>query len=218
MWAGLLAMENPKTNKMKNSLEALFGSKKRWRLIKMFLLNEEETFTVQDVAKKLKVDARRILSVLNQLVKAGFVVSRKKQGKKIFVTNRDFPFFVELKSLVIRSNVFPQCESLGKIKNLGNVKLGIVSGVFINNPKSKTDLLVVGDSISKAKMKHLLEDLEAEMGREINYSLMNMEEFRYRANMFDKFIMEVFESPHEVVVNKITSEINQLLGAKKVFQ
>ena len=81
--------------------------------------------------------------------------------------------------------------------------------------KAKTDLLIVGDNISKAKMKHLLEDLEAEMGREVNYSLMDSNEFKYRANMFDKFIMELLDSPHEIVVNKMQKELLQLKGVNK---
>lgn len=200
---------------MKNSLEALFGSKERWRLIKLFLLNEREKFTIAELAKRNKVDGRKIAGILAQLLNAGFIVRRTKAKKKYYITNRRFPFFKELKDLVIRSNIYPQCENLGKIKNLGNIKLGLISGVFINQPKAKSDLLIVGDSISRAKMKHLLEDLEAEMGREINYSLMSAQEFKYRANMFDKFIMEILESPHEIVVNKMANEIHQLMNAKK---
>lgn len=200
---------------MKNTLEALFGSKLRWRLIKLFLLNDEKNFVVAEIAKKLKADGRNISGLLSQLEKAKFIASKSKQGKKTFATNQKFPFFSELKNLVVKSNVFPQCESLGKIKSLGNVKLGVISGVFINNPKSKTDLLIVGDNVSKAKMKHLLEDLEAEMGREVNYSLMDSTEFKYRTNMFDKFIMEIFESPHEIVVNKLQKELLQLKGMGK---
>ncbi len=200
---------------MKNSLEELFGSKERWRLIKLFLLNGREKFTVQEIAKRNKVDGRKTAGILKQLTKANFICKRMKNERKYFMLNSQFPFFNELRNLVVRSNVYPQCKSLGKIKNLGKIKLGLISGVFINYPKSKTDLLIVGDSISRAKMKHLLEDLEAEMGREINYSLMSSSEFKYRANMFDKFIMEVLDSPYEVVVNKIANEIQQLLKAKK---
>lgn len=200
---------------MKNSLEALFGSRERWRLIKLFLLNDEELFTVQELAKRNKIDGRKTSSILNQLVKAGFVKQRTKAKKRYFQTNIRFPFFHELKNLVVRSNIYPQCESLGKIKNLGAVKLGLISGVFINHPKAKTDLLIIGDAISRAKMKHLLEDLEAEMGREINYSLMSTSEFKYRTNMFDKFIMDILDSPHEIVVNKMTSEIQQILKSKQ---
>lgn len=181
----------------------------------MFLLNENEKFTIYEISKRLKTDGRRVAGILVQLVNARLVSMRTKEKKKIFFTNKKFPFFYELKNLVVRSNIYPQCESLGRIRNLGSVKLGIISGVFINNPKSKTDLLIVGDNISKAKMKHLLEDLEAEMGREVNYSLMDSSEFKYRANMFDKFIMEILESPHEVVVNKMQKEIQQLKGMKK---
>ncbi len=181
----------------------------------MFLLNENEKFTIYEISKRLKTDGRRIAGILTQLVNTRFIIMRTKEKKKIFFTNKKFPFFNELKNLVIRSNIHPQCESLNRIRNLGNVRLGIVSGVFINNPKSKTDLLIVGDNISKAKMKHLLEDLEAEMGREVNYSLMDSPEFKYRANMFDKFIMEILGSPHELVVNKMQKEIQQLKGIKK---
>jgi len=200
---------------MKNSLEALFGSKERWRMIKLFLLNEQEKFTALELSKRNKVDGRKTVGILAQLQNAGFVSKRTQGKKKYFIINKKFPFFKELKDLVVRSNIYPQCENLGKIKNLGNIKLGLISGIFINEPKAKTDLLIVGDSISRAKMKHLLEDLEAEMGREINYSLMSAAEFKYRANMFDKFIMEILESPHEIVVNKMVNEIHQLLNAKK---
>lgn len=181
----------------------------------MFLLNEEEKFSINEISKRLKTDGRRISGILVQLTNAGFVTMRTKEKKKTFFINKTFPFFNELRNLVIRSNVYPQCESLGRVKNLGNVKLGIISGVFINNTKAKTDLLIVGDNISKAKMNHLLEDLEAEMGREVNYSLMDSNEFKYRANMFDKFIMELLDSPHEVVVNKMQKELLQLKGVKK---
>ncbi len=33
--------------------------------------------------------------------------------------------------------------------------------------------------------------------------------------MFDKFIMEILDSPHEIVVNKMANEIQQVLKAKK---
>lgn len=181
----------------------------------MFLLNDGKKFTINEISKSLKTDGRRISGILVQLTNAGFVSVKSKNKKKIYLINKKFPFFNELKNLVIRSNVYPQCESLGRIKNLGSVKLGVISGVFINNIKAKTDLLIVGDNISKAKMKHLLEDLEAEMGREVNYSLMDSNEFKYRANMFDKFIMELLDSPHEIVVNKMQKELLQLKGVKK---
>jgi len=201
---------------MKNDLEELFGSKERWRLIKLFVLNDDKQYTARDIIKRNRIDGRKTRGIINQLTKAKFIKEKIKKGKKYYTINKDFPFFQALKQLVVKSNIYPQCASLGKIVNLGDVKLGLVTGMFLDNPSSKADLLIVGDHISNAKMKHLLEDLEIELGREVNFSLMDIAEFKYRVNMFDKFILEFFEGPHEMVVNKVQNEIRQLKRVKKI--
>jgi hypothetical protein len=199
----------------KNQLEILFGSRTRWRLIKFFLLNERKELIAKEVAERNKLNLSDTQSVLKQLAGIRFILTRSKRGRRVYFLNKNFPFHYELKKLVIRSNTDPQCDSLEKMKKLGSVKLGIISGAFLNHPKSKTDLLIVGENISKTKMKNLLENLEAELGREINYSLMNLTEFNYRVNMFDKFILEIMEGPHEIVVNKIPKQIDELKSIKK---
>ncbi len=201
---------------MKNDLEELFGSKERWRLIKLFVLNDDKQYTPRDIIKRNRMDGRKARGIIHQLVKAKFIKEKIKKGKKYYTVNKDFPFFGGLKQLVVKSNVYPQCASLGKIVNLGDIKLGLVTGMFLDNPSSKADLLIVGDHVSNAKMKHLLEDLEIELGREVNFSLMDIAEFKYRVNMFDKFILEFFEGPHEMVVNKVQNEIRQLKRVKKI--
>jgi hypothetical protein len=201
---------------MKNSLEELFGSKERWRLIKLFVLNDDVRYTAREVVNRNKMDGRKVSGIIRQFVKAGFLKEETIKKKKYYKIDKKFPFFDGLKQLVIRSNVYPQCASLGKIGRLGNVRLGLVSGVFSDNKAAKADLLIVGDHISNAKMNHLLNDLEIELGREINYSLMDLNEFKYRVDMFDKFILEFFEGPHEILVNKVQSEIMQLKRAKKI--
>ena len=200
---------------MKNEIEEIFGCRSKWRIIKFFLLNEKAVMTANEINMKNKLGLRESLSALNQLTRARFLLVKITGRQKTYYLNLRFPFYQEMKNLVIRSNTYPQCESLRKIENMGDIKLAIISGAFINNLKSKTDLLIVGDLISKAKFKHLLESLEAELGREINYSLMNFQEFKYRVNMFDKFVLEIIEEPHEIVVNKIPNLIKELEDIKK---
>ena len=53
------------------------------------------------------------------------------------------------------------------------------------------------------------------MGREINYSLMSTSEFKYRVNMFDKFITELLEAPHEIILNNMQKEVLQMKRNKK---
>lgn len=202
---------------MKNDLELLFGCRSRWRIIKFFLLNENSAMTAKELNIKNKLGSGESALILSQFLKARFLFVKIKNKQKYFYLNPRYPFFKELKNLVIKSNIYPQCDSLIKIEKLGDIKLAVISGSFINFPRAKTDLLIVGELISKAKLKHLLENLEAELGREVNYSLMNFQEFKYRVNMFDKFILEIFEEAHEIVVNKIpnlTKELNDIKKSK----
>ncbi|MFW5884920.1 MAG: hypothetical protein ACOCUF_01690 [Patescibacteria group bacterium] len=198
---------------MKNDLDFLFGSRVRWRLVKFFILNAKEAFPAQEIFEKNKFEGKETKKeakkVLMHLERGRFLYSRNQKGKKLYYLNTRSPFYSELKGLVVKSNIYPQCKQLTRIKNLGEVKLALVAGLFINSAKSKTDLLIVADNVSRAKLKHLIEDLEAEMGKEINYSLMDLQEFRYRLKMFDKFILELLEQPHEIIINKVENMIKE---------
>jgi hypothetical protein len=137
------------------------------------MLNQKEAFSAQEINEKNKFEGKETKKeakrVLFHLEKAKFIYSRSQKNKKLYYLNTRSPFHNEIRSLVIKSNIYPQCKQLNKVKSLGEVKLALVSGLFINHSKSKTDLLIVADNVSRAKLKHLIEELEAEMGKEVNY-------------------------------------------------
>jgi len=200
--------------RMSELLENLFGSKERARLLRFFLQNPEQLYEFGDVVRKNMLKSANTKKELQNLVKIKFATRRTKQGKNYYQLNQDFNFYPELKNLVAKSNVYPQCKSLGKISQIGNIKLAAISGVFINYHKSKADMIIVGDAISKARLRNLMNSLEAEIGKEINFVLMTMDEFKYRLNMLDKFILEFLEGPHEEVINKIQG-LKQLIANRK---
>lgn len=192
----------------------LFDSRVKARLIKFFMLNDKREFSFSELVKKNKMGAAQINRELGRFEKMKMISAKMRKGRRFFQTNRDFMFYPELKSLVVKSNTMPECRSLSRIKNLGKVKLALISGVFLNHPKGRADLLVVGDELSKAKLKHLLEMMEAEVGKEINYSVMNSDEFKYRTDMLDKFIMEFLEGPYEEIVSKVPN-LKEIAGRRK---
>jgi hypothetical protein len=188
---------------MSEMLDFLFGSKIKTRLIRFFLMNSDQEANVQEIAGKNMFKSSQIRGILNDFKKNKFVLERRKSGKKYYIVNQKFPFFLELRSLFIKSNVYPECGSLPKLKNIGDVKLALVSGIFLNYPKSKADIILVANNVSRSKLKNLMGNLEAEVGREISYVLMSSEEFNYRLNMLDRFILDFLESPHDEIINKI---------------
>jgi len=145
-----------------------------------------------------------VKSEVEKLRKIKFILRHSKRGQISYMLNQSFSFYSELKNLISKSNIYPQCKSLANISKVGNIKLAAISGVFINYNKSKADMIIVGDDIRRAKLKNLMSSLEAEIGREIDFVLMSGEEFKYRLNMVDKFILDFLEGPHEELINKIT--------------
>jgi hypothetical protein len=200
---------------MSELLEHLFGSKERARLLRFFLQNPESQYEFSDVVKRNMLRGQKVKNELANLKNIKFVLKRTRGGKNYYQLNQAFDFYPELKNLIAKSNVYPQCRSLGKVSKIGNIKLAVISGVFISYPKSKADMILVGDGIIKSKLKGLMDSLEAEIGKEISFVLMTMEEFKYRLNMLDKFILEFLEGPHEEVINKIPG-LKQMIAKRKL--
>lgn len=143
-------------------------------------------------------------------------IQRHKRAKKAvrsdkarYALNPDFEFFGELKNLILKSSPAEKDKMVKKIFGLGKVKLAVISGIFMagnSGPDfydSVADLFMVGDDINKNKLRAFLAALEAEVGREIKFALMDREEFEYRHGMFDRFIRVLLESPHEKIINKL---------------
>jgi hypothetical protein len=135
---------------------------------------------------------------------------KKRAKERVFYTlNPDFEFLSELRSLILKSSPAEKDRIAQRLSRVGRIKMALVAGVFLNNPDStmtqetRTDLFVVGDDIDKRKMTFFLKSLEAEIGKEIKFSLMEKDEFEYRYNMYDRFVRELLEGPHEKLINKL---------------
>lgn len=172
-------------------------------MLRFFLQNPDQEYTYAEIVRRNMLKGN-IKGEVEKLKKIKFISRHVHKGKISYVLNQGFSFYPELKNLISKSNVYPQCKSIANVGKIGNIKLAAISGVFINYQKGKADMIIVGDDIRRAKLKNLMSSLEAEIGKEIDFVLMSSEEFKYRLNMLDKFILEFLEGPHEELINKIT--------------
>jgi hypothetical protein len=200
---------------MSETLEILFGSRAKARLLRFFLQNPDHEYLLAEIAKKNLLKNFQMRKEIKDLKDIKFILERNKKGKKIFILNRDFAFYPELKNLIVKSNIYPQCRSLGKLKDIGDVKLALISGIFLNYPRSKADMVLVANNVSRGKLKNLMNNLEAEIGKEITYAFMNSDEFRYRLNMMDRFLLDFLEGPHDEIINKIPRLKQFIAGLKR---
>lgn len=129
------------------------------------------------------------------------VIKHRVFDKK-YQLNLSWPFLAELKNLVLKiaPPAFPNLEK--KLKKLGQIKLAVVTGVFLGIPNTRVDIMVVGDNMNFRKFGDFIKNLENNMGLELRYVVLGADEFKYRYNMFDRFVHDILEYPHRKVINK----------------
>lgn len=207
------------------SLEQLLESKPKAFALKLFLMNPEGEFTLEDAVQHTLLKKRQFTKELKKFMKIGLVVTKivreaiavparrsKKRAqkpkmrivrKRVFFVNKDFPMYPELRDLVWKIAPDGYGALLAKVKNLGNMKLAIISGVFLKYDGARADLMLVGDRLKRARIASFLKKVRRDLGRDINYSVMTTPEFCYRFEMQDRFIRDVLDFPHEKLINKL---------------
>lgn len=200
-------------------LSRLFGSNSRVKILKLFLLNTHKKFYVRQLARELKLQinsVRRELDNLEKIGLLGFTVSKENpeddgsgeqgqsggQDKKFFHVNPDFIIFEEIKALMLKSQGLHKDDFIDRLRKSGKIKLLILTGVFVNNKESAVDLLIVG-SLDKDKVMKQIKELEKELGKEINFTIMDVKEFMYRRDMTDVFLYSILEGKKMIAIDEI---------------
>lgn len=184
-------------------LGKLFGSLARVKVMKLFLFNGDDIFDKREVSKRAKISLQIASKELNLLTKSGLLKKKKNQG---FFLNKGFGFLLPLQDLLMHSAPMQEKEISKRLSGVGKVKALVVSGVFIRNPESRLDILVVGDDISQNRLKTAIGNMESEIGRELKFALLDTADFKYRQGVCDRLVRDVFEAPHKVVVDKVGIE------------
>ena len=192
-------------NAAMETLSKLFGSEAKVKIMRLFLFNPERTFTVAEIADRTKTDPGKVRREVGLLEKAGLIKPKTGNGsrKKGFSLDPHFGYLTALQNFLINVEPFEPKEVIRRLVHLGAVKLIIVAGVFIQEPESRVDILVVGDHIKRSAVEHAMKTLEAEIGKELRYAYFTTEDFKYRLSMFDKLIRDILDYPHEKILNKL---------------
>ena len=208
---------------MENALEILFESAPKVRLLRLFMHNSDQEFALAQIQKRCQMAGSSLKREVKNLLRSGVIKERigyvtqekndenndvevkQPKGKKavLYFLNKDFSLLGELRDLVLKSFVTPRKHLLSQIRRLGRIKLAVISGIFIGNDMTRTDLLIVGEDIKARAFSSFLARMESEMGKSLRYTVMDTEEFKYRRDMYDRFLRDVLEFPHEKLINKL---------------
>ncbi len=186
-------------------LEHLFSSRTRVKLLKKFLLNPEEKYYVRELTRDIDERINSVRRELTNLVDIGLLITFDQNQKKYYQVNTDFILFAELTSLIVKAQGLLEDKIVEKLKNIPNIKYCVLTGRFVHNDESKTDILIVGNNLNQKKITDVIKRLEKHFDQEINYTVMTTQEFRQRSEMTDRFIYSIVNGPKIIVVDMLFS-------------
>lgn len=201
------------------TLSKLFSGEARVKMMRLFLFNPELFFNLEQIVDKTRITAKEVEAEIEVLKKAGMIkgrksiqfVSFKKRGKVLEKKRKvtswhldpNFEYLVQLQNLLINSRPLRKEEILKRLSKVGKLKMVIVAGVFIQNPDSRVDLLIVGDNLKRGSIDRIVKTMEAEIGKELTFASFETADFHYRLGMYDKLIRDILDYPHQKLLDKL---------------
>lgn len=187
---------------MTDGLQKLFGSPARVKLLRLFLFNPRQSFTLADAAKRARVSEMDARKEFRLFLTAG-LVARVPRGKGVrYALDQEFEYIEALQNLLLNAPARGK-DIVERIRGAGALKMVILSGIFLGEWDSGLDVLVVGDRMKEKKLRENIKKLEAEIGKEIRYTLLASDQFFYRLNLNDKLIRDVLDYPHTIALDRL---------------
>jgi DNA-binding transcriptional ArsR family regulator len=185
---------------LSKSLEKLIVSKTRLKLLRLFFAHPKESFYVREVERLTKEEINSVRRELDILARGGFLISERKGNRMFYSVNSAHPLYQTLLAVIAK------IEGIGGkiIKNksrLGSIKFVVFSGNFLRweNKRSEVDFLIVGKVILP-EIGALVVEEERRRGREVNYAVMGLKEFKLRKTSRDPFLLNILLNNPVVIV------------------
>jgi predicted nucleotidyltransferase len=183
-------------------VEQLFGSKTRIKLLSLFLNNPGRPFFVREITRKIDEQINSVRRELSNLLSVGLIKSDSNQNKLYYEVDTDYQYYEALRSIfsnipITKSNELKETreedEVAKKLRTAGRVELAFLTGGFVRAPHVPIDLFIVGD-VNRAKVTKIVGEMEHDLGRELNYTVMSPEDYSYRISLNDRFLTNIMEA------------------------
>jgi hypothetical protein len=184
-----------------NKLQDFMISRVRVKLLKLFFTQSEDMFYVREITRKTKEEINAVRRELDRMIGVGLLKSEQRGNRLYYLLNTRYVFFQELRQMVVKAT------GLGKKirqlrRKLGTIDFVMFSGKFVRRKQAsqgEVDILVIGD-IVMAELTDIIKEEEQIVGREINYAVFSRDEFEFRKQRRDPFIMDVLYGTRVMVI------------------
>lgn len=168
-------------------------SKLRQRLLGYYFTNPGARHYLRELAALLEVDAANLSRELTRLEQHGLFVSTRERSHRYFQLNTRYPLYEEIRKIVFKT-VGAAGLLRDELQPIRGIEEAYLYGSFARNQQdaaSDLDVLLIGKP-KAAELETVIRKLERRLRREINYTLLNREEFQSRNARKDAFLRSIW--------------------------
>lgn len=174
------------------SLESIFISKVRLKVLKYFLLNPEIEIHLRGAVREFQEEINAVRRELTRLEAAKIVKVQNKGNRKYFELNGEHPFVGDLMSMFHKSYGLG-ATIIDNSKKMGDVEFAFLTPAFTKNSyygNQVVDLVVVG-TIDLNVLEEVVQKAQKDLNKEIHYMVLKSSEFQLRKRRKDPFISDL---------------------------
>jgi hypothetical protein len=201
-------------------LSKLFGSPAKVKLLRLFVFNPDTIYDRDAVVQASRITPDTASRELAALARAE-VIKRKTYYKDVtrpgsnkerkrktlgWRLDEEYPHLEALELFLRSTLTISEKEVKKRLRGTGTVRLVVFAGILIGEPDGAVDVLLVGDRLKEASLKQFVRLLEAESGKELRYMVLTTDDYLYRRRVRDKFVRDVMDFPHRLVIDKLSRE------------
>ena len=192
-------------------IEKIFGSKTRAKLLQLFFENPEKSFYVREITRVIDEQINSVRRELLNLESIGIIKNETFDNKIYYSANNKHPFarpFVEIFSKKVDLTREKDVKTSTTWEDYCRPVKNYLKGLVVTNRlpgQDGVDLLIIGNDKTK-KLTRWAEVIEKKLGKPINYVIMSVDDFTYRKNVNDRFVLEILEM-----------EISEIIDPEKII-
>jgi len=182
-------------------LKDLFISEVRVNILKTMLPQPEKSYHVRALVRAVDTEINAVRRELARLQDIGLLRSRPSGNRLYYSVDTGSPYYPELLSLIAKEEGLG-AEIIKSTKKLGNVKYAILSRAFSrgeNRSVLDVDLFLVGE-VDLDVLHEVVARYQDKLGHEINYSVMDPEEFEHRKRANDQFVVRIMSQSRTMLI------------------
>ena len=184
---------------IKNMGSDVLFTKVQKLVLKLLYLSPHADFNTNSIIRATNSGTGAVQRELGKLTSAGLITVKKFGNQKRYQANQNLPYFLELRSIIIKT--FGLANILSKQLKLSlenKIQIAFIYGSFAkqtDTQNSDVDIMLIGDDLTYIDLFHELKETEISLGHKINPTCYTALEWKKKYKTDNHFIRRVTDQP-----------------------